>query len=58
MRTLYLHFGSYQCANQSHAFVFYVNGCAYLRPDIRENSGVKYIYNFKHKASVCTENKI
>lgn len=46
MRTLYLHFASYQCVNQSHAFVFYVDACAHLRPDIRRNSRVEYIYNF------------
>ena len=34
MGTLYLHFASYRRANQSHAFVFYVDGCAYRRPDI------------------------
>lgn len=28
--TLYLHFAFYQCANQSHAIVFYVDGCACL----------------------------
>lgn len=37
-RTLYLHFASYRCANQSHVFVFYVDGCTYPRPDIRGNS--------------------
>lgn len=57
MRTLHLHFTSYRRANQSHAFVFYVDGCAYLRPDIRGNSRVEYIYNFKHKASFWTKNK-
>lgn len=58
MGTLCLHFASYQCANQSHAIVFYVDGCAYLRLDIRRNSRVEYIYNFNNKASFWTENKI